>query len=409
MRSAALRFHGSNKTFRSTHAAPVRATAGAPRSSSMSNPSPLSYLVAALALGAAASAQTTFVATGAGGTFPTSQLGLDGQYPHFNQTNPPSLPPNAFSTTVVVPTGATRLTSLVLRGLRHPWSGDAHFVLKDPAGQRFNVACPVNTWNSTIFGTGCDYGTTSGGLDYSFVDPSVAALDFPPTDVSTCNGPAGAYHLSGAYHQYFNNGNGAWPSSAPNNLGILNTPLHSIWVTPGVWTLECYDWYLASDNGTFTGWELRGDLGGAPVVYCTAGTTSSGCVPAIAASNQPSVSFANPCAITVANVEGQRSGLIFYGVDNTGFTPLSWAAGSGSFLCVKPPTQRSPGQSSGGSAGACNGQLQLDWNAFQSAFPGSLGAPWTVGELVYAQGWFRDPPAPKTTNLSDAILLTYQP
>lgn len=369
----------------------------------------LSLTCVAAVLAASAQAQSTFVAIGPGGTFPTSSAGVNGQYPHLNQTNLPSLPPNVFTTTTTVPAGATRITSLVVRGLRHPWSGDAHFVLKDPAGQRFNIACPVNAWNSTIFGSGCDYGLASGGLDYSFVDPSVAALSFPATDVQACNGPAGAYHLAGAYKQYFNNGNGTWPSSLPNNLGILNTPLHSIAVTPGVWTLECYDWYLLADNGTFTSWELHGDLASAPVAYCTGGTTSSGCVAAISSTSQPSASFATPCTISVANVEGQRSGLVFYGLDNTGFTPLPWAPGSSSFLCVKPPTQRSPGQGSGGVAGACNGQLQLDWNAFHAAFPGLLGTPFSAGDSIYAQGWFRDPPAPKTTNLSNALQLTCQP
>jgi hypothetical protein len=369
----------------------------------------LSITCAALVFAASAQAQSTFVVTGPGGTFPTSTAGVNGDYPHPNQTNVPSLPPNVFTTTVTVPAGATRITSLVVRGLRHPWSGDAHFVLKDPAGQRFNIACPVNAWNSTIFGSSCDYGLTTGGLDYSFVDPSVSALSFPAADVQACNGPAGAYHLAGAYNQYFNNGNGAWPNSLPNNLGILNTPLHSIAVTPGVWSLECYDWYLLADNGTFTSWELQGDLGAAPIAYCTGGTTSSGCVAAISSANQPSASFSTPCTISVANVEGQRSGLVFYGLDNTGFTPLPWAPGSGSFLCVKPPTQRSPGQNSGGAAGACNGQLQLDWNALHAAFPGLLGTPFSAGDAIYAQGWFRDPPAPKTTNLSNALQLTCQP
>jgi len=366
------------------------------------------FVLAALLCSEAATAQTPFMVSGAGGTFPTSTGGINGEYPHANQFNTPALPPNAFSTSVVVPASATRITKIVLRGLFHPWSGDAQFVLRDPTGQRFNVACPVNIWNSTIYGTGCDYGI-AGGSDYGFVDPSVAAFDFPPTDVAFCSGPAGAYHLPGEYHQYFNNGNGAWPNSAPNNLGVLNVPLESIAVTPGAWTLECYDWYLPSDNGVFTSWELHGVLGGGPTTYCTAGTSTHGCVPTISGSAQPSASLANACVLTVANVEGQKSGLIFFGVDNTGFMPLPWAPGSSSFLCVKPPTQRTPAQNSGGANGACDGQLQLDWNAFQLAYPTALGAPWSAGAKAFAQGWYRDPTAPKTTNLSDALELTYQP
>jgi hypothetical protein len=351
----------------------------------------------------------TFSVTGAGGTFPTSTVGVDGNYPHATQQAAPSLPPNVLSTTVTVPANATRITKVVIRGFFHPWSGDAHFVLKDPAGARYNLSCPVNNWNSTLYGNSCDFGTSSAGSDYEFVDPSVAPqYSFPPNAATSCNGAAGVYHEPGTYNQYFNNGNGAWPSSSPQNLGILNTPLHSIPVAPGTWTLECMDWYLAADSGSFASWELQGDTVGPPMTFCTAGTSSSGCVPSIGASAHPSVSLANPCTITVAGVEGQKSGLIFYGVDNTGFSPLPWGTGS-SFLCVKPPTQRTPAQSSGGTSGACNGAFLLDWNAFRAANPGALGQPWMVGESVFAQSWYRDPPAPKTTNLSDAVSLAYQP
>jgi hypothetical protein len=149
--------------------------------------------------------------------------------------------------------------------------------------------------------------------------------------------------------------------------------------------------------------------GGGPSVYCTAGTSTNGCVPAITADNQPSLSQANPCNVTVANVEGQKSGLIFYGVDNSGFVPTVWGLGGTSYLCVKAPTQRTNTQSSGGTLLQCDGSLALDWNAFQSANPASLGNPWAAGHRVFAQAWYRDPPAPKTTNLSDAVELTYAP
>jgi hypothetical protein len=367
----------------------------------------LSSAVAGLVLTGESTAQSTFSVSGAGGTFPTSTSGTDGQYPHANQTGTPSMPPNVFTSTVTVPANATRLTSVVLRNLRHAWSGDAHFVLKDPSGTRFNVACPVNKWNSTLFGSGCDYGPGPGGADYGFVDPSVAANNFPPTDVAACTG-GGTFHTPGTYHQYFNNVNGAWPNSPPNNLGILNTHLHSIPATPGTWTLECYDWYLQADNGTFTSWELHGDLVTPPTTYCTAGTSTNGCLPSIAASAQPSVSLANPCSISVTSVEGQKSGLVFYGIDNSGFSPMPWGTGT-SLLCVKPPTQRTLTQSSGGTLNACNGVIALDWNAFQSANPTTLGNPWLVGDKFYAQAWYRDPPSAKTTNLSNAVELTYQP
>lgn len=145
-----------------------------------------------------------------------------------------------------------------------------------------------------------------------------------------------------------------------------------------------------------------------PAVYCTAGTTSNGCTASITASANPSVSLANACNIAVTNVEGQKLGILFYGINNTGFTPGPWGTGT-SLLCAKPPTQRTGVQLSGGTVSLCDGALGLDWNAFQTANPTALGNPWLSGDKAYVQAWFRDPPAPKTTNLSNAVELTYQP
>ena len=143
--------------------------------------------------------------------------------------------------------------------------------------------------------------------------------------------------------------------------------------------------------------------------YCTAGTTTHGCVPVIAGSGIPSASATNGFAISVNNVEGLRTGLIFYGVSNTGWNPTPWAAGSSSYLCVKAPTQRTPTQNSGGTFAACDGVLALDWNTFVATTPNALGEPFTIGQTVWAQGWFRDSAAPKTTNLSDGLSFHVQP
>ncbi len=172
-----------------------------------------------------------------------------------------------------------------------------------------------------------------------------------------------------------------------------------------------YGEFVAPNLGGLDAWLARYDSAGPPhpVSYCTASTTGNGCSASISANAQPSVSFTTQCTLSIANVEGQRQGLIFYGVDNTGFSPLPWSSGSSSFLCVKPPTQRTSIQNSGGVIASCNGTLSLDWNAFHAANPGALGAPFTAGSKVYAQGWFRDPPAPKSTNLSNALELTVVP
>jgi N-acetylneuraminic acid mutarotase len=143
--------------------------------------------------------------------------------------------------------------------------------------------------------------------------------------------------------------------------------------------------------------------------YCTAGTTTNGCTASIAGSGSPSASAGSGFTISISNVEGQKSGLIFYGINNTGFSPTPWGVGSSSYLCVKSPTQRTPTQNSGGTLNSCNGAFSLDWNAYIVANPGALGTPFLGGETVYAQGWFRDPPAPKTTNLSNALQFSVCP
>lgn len=98
-----------------------------------------------------------------------------------------------------------------------------------------------------------------------------------------------------------------------------------------------------------------------------------------------------------------------YGIDNTGFAPLPWGTGSSSLLCVEPPTQRTPAQGSGGTSGQCDGAIAPNWNTFQTTFMGSLGQPRVVGEMTYAQGWRRDPPAVRTTNLTNAVRLSCVP
>jgi hypothetical protein len=151
------------------------------------------------------------------------------------------------------------------------------------------------------------------------------------------------------------------------------------------------------------------DAASAPQTYCTAGTTTHGCLASITASANPSVSLAHACTLAVANVEGQKSGILFYGINNAGFSPTPWGAGGASYLCVKAPLQRTPIQNSGGTVDQCDGSFTLDWNAYQTANPSALGNPWSVGAKVYAQGWFRDPPAVRATNLSNAVEMTYLP
>lgn len=141
--------------------------------------------------------------------------------------------------------------------------------------------------------------------------------------------------------------------------------------------------------------------------YCVAGVTTNGCSASISGVGTPTASASCPFSILVSSVEGQKTGIIFYGASGPAAFP--WAPGSTSFLCVKPPTQRTGAASSGGTAGACDGSYALDWNAYMAANPGALGQPIFPGQSFNAQAWFRDPPAPGTTNLSNGLAFSLAP
>lgn len=140
--------------------------------------------------------------------------------------------------------------------------------------------------------------------------------------------------------------------------------------------------------------------------YCTSATTTNGCTPTLGATGLARVGAADGFSLVTTQVEGQRSGLYFYGFAPTA-TP--WHVSSSSWLCVVPPLIRTSTQSSGGSAGACDGAFSLDWSAWLAANPTALGAPYSVGQALHAQAWFRDPPAPRSTNLSNAVSWTMRP
>jgi hypothetical protein len=162
---------------------------------------------------------------------------------------------------------------------------------------------------------------------------------------------------------------------------------------------------MAFDDFTFSPQPACGPLSG---TYCTAGTSTHGCVPSISQSGTPSASSPSGYTISVAHLEGLKSALLFYGIDNSGFSPGPWGQGT-SFLCVQHPTQRMGVHNSGGTFNSCDGSIAIDWNAYRAQHASALGSPFTAGQDVYAQAWYRDPPTPKGTGLSDALHFIVQP
>lgn len=150
--------------------------------------------------------------------------------------------------------------------------------------------------------------------------------------------------------------------------------------------------------------------GGCPSIgaYCTAGVTGNGCTAMMTASGTPSASATSGFSITMFGAEPQKQGILFYGINNSGFTPTAWGAGS-SFLCIKAPIQRMGVLNTNGTLGLCDGTISVDWNAYVASTPGALGAPFSAGQNVFAQGWFRDPPSLKTTSLSNGLRFTLCP
>jgi hypothetical protein len=144
-----------------------------------------------------------------------------------------------------------------------------------------------------------------------------------------------------------------------------------------------------------------------PSNYCEAGLSTNFCSPAMSATGIASASAASGFTLTCSGLEAEKSALIFYGVNGRLAQP--WGPVGGSLLCVAQPVQRMPISDSGGTPSFCDGSISIDWLGFLVAHPNALGQPLTPGAVLDAQCWYRDPPAPKGTNLSNAIEWTLCP
>jgi Tol biopolymer transport system component len=159
---------------------------------------------------------------------------------------------------------------------------------------------------------------------------------------------------------------------------------------------------VPNDTNGFVDIFVHDRLGCSPTIatYCTAASTSHGCIPSIAGIGVPSATTGSGFTIQTSAVEGQSFGICFYGISGPSALPFG---GGASVLCVESSLQRTPVMSSGGTAGACDGQFALDWNQFIVTHPIAVGVPFVGGETVWAQTWFRDALAPGGSNLSNAL------
>lgn len=132
-----------------------------------------------------------------------------------------------------------------------------------------------------------------------------------------------------------------------------------------------------------------------PVVYCTAKVNSLGCTPWISLSSAPSASSNVGANLVTMNVRGSTTGLFFHRVGAPTALPFH-----GGWLCVGTPVVRHALRPSGSGPTNCQGQFSESFNAYiaSGADPALI-----AGATVNVQCWGRDPAAPFTDSLSDAV------
>ena len=156
------------------------------------------------------------------------------------------------------------------------------------------------------------------------------------------------------------------------------------------------------DNGSSSGSAYVFTPPQSPYVYCTAGTSASGCQAFLSALGTASATASSGFTLSAATVEGQKDGLFFFGTNGQQANP--WGNGT-SYQCVIPPVVRTPTMAGVGTIGLCDGSFALDLNALwcpSCPKPAKNPGP---GATVQAQLWYRDPlsTSNQTTSLSDAV------
>ena len=151
------------------------------------------------------------------------------------------------------------------------------------------------------------------------------------------------------------------------------------------------------DTGGDGGAAFVFEVGPHVAIYCTAKTSSLGCVPSIGSAGVPGFSEPGPFDITCVQVNSSKNGIFFYGLNGRASFPFQ-----GGIMCAQPPLKRTPVQNSGGSPppGDCTGTFTFDFNAWVQGGSDPNVVP---GSQVNGGWWFRDPQASFTTGLSNAI------
>jgi DNA-binding beta-propeller fold protein YncE len=211
-------------------------------------------------------------------------------------------------------------------------------------------------------------------------------------DTTTGNGVVVGYTVWKQLHGLaFDAAAGDIPSADMENARLLR-------VDPSTASPTAVGPFFFDDEGSVYLYELSF----APQVYCTAGTSASGCMASISAAGAPSGSAPSGFALSAASVEGGKNGFFYFGTSGRQAAP--WGNGT-SLQCVTPPVKRTALLPGSGTPGACNGAFSLDLNALWCPSCPSPAKNPGPGAVVQAQLWYRDPSntSSVTTSLSDAI------
>jgi hypothetical protein len=166
--------------------------------------------------------------------------------------------------------------------------------------------------------------------------------------------------------------------------------------------------YDTTHNGDRDVWVAHFAFPAEAQVYCTAGTSASGCPASLSAVGVPSATAPTGFELEASGVEGAKDGLFFFGANGRQANP--WGNGS-SFQCVVPPVKRAGLLNGSGSAGLCDGAFLQDLNARWCPTCSKPAHNPGAGTTVQAQLWYRDPlnTSNQTTSLSDAIEFVVEP
>lgn len=142
-----------------------------------------------------------------------------------------------------------------------------------------------------------------------------------------------------------------------------------------------------------------------PAPYCSAGSSASGCTAGLSAVGVPSASAPSGFVATASGVEGNKSGIFYWGTNGRQAVP--WGASS-SFQCVVPPVVRGGQLGGSGTSGQCDGTTSQDLAQRWADKPAGNPGP---GAVVQLQFWYRDPqnPSGTTTSLSNALEFSVLP